>query len=416
MVGATDNPNANDPSADTAAFPIPRGTNQAGMRASNERLVLSLVRSNGALSKTEIARMTGLSAQTVSVIMRQLEADSLLRRGTPTRGRVGQPSVPLSLDPDGAFFLGAKVGRRSLDLVMVDFVGRERHTAIRPHAYPLPVPALEWICAEVAACEKELGARARRIAGLGLALPFLLWEWTDAIGAPASEMDAWRGFDLRAELEARIPYPVFAQNDATAACGAELAFGDHPDLRDFLYVYIGTFVGGGVVLDGKLFTGPRGNAGALGPVPVPAPGGGVTQLIDIASLSGLEARLRADGDALPAGLTPEDWAATDGPVADWIDEAAGGLAHAIVAAASIIDCAAVVLDGPFPPEVRLRLLDAIAAAVGRLDTSGVNVPELRPGSIGPMARALGGASLPLFERFLLEQRSLAAPASPRSLV
>jgi hypothetical protein len=92
---------------------LQRGTNQAGMRAHNERLVLSLVRRHGALSKTEIARMTGLSAQTVSVIMRGLEADRLLRREAPQRGRVGQPSVPLSLDPEGAFFIGAKIGRRS---------------------------------------------------------------------------------------------------------------------------------------------------------------------------------------------------------------------------------------------------------------------------------------------------------------
>ena len=406
MVGPLD-----DPKAVAPALPVQRGTNQAGMRASNERLVLSLVRSSGALSKTEIARMTGLSAQTVSVIMRQLEAESLLRRGTPTRGRVGQPSVPLSLDPDGAYFLGVKVGRRSLDLVMVDFAGCERHAATMPHAYPLPGPALEWIRSEVATCERVLGPAAGRVAGLGLALPFLLWEWTDAIGAPAAEMDAWRDFDLRAELAARLPYPIFAQNDATAACGAELAFGAHADLRDFLYIYVGTFVGGGLVLDGKLYSGPRGNAGALGPMPVPGPRGGVVQLIDVASLSGLEQRLRASGDALRAGLTPDHWSSKGGPVADWIEGAAAGLAHAVVAAASVVDCKAVVLDGSFPPEVRMRLVDATAGAIGRLDTSGVNVPELRPGSIGPMARALGGASLPLFERFLIEPGGLAASGS-----
>ena len=63
-----------------------RGSNQSGMRDHNERLVLSLVRAQGGLSKSDIARITGLSAQTVSVIMRGLEQDGLLERGEPNRG------------------------------------------------------------------------------------------------------------------------------------------------------------------------------------------------------------------------------------------------------------------------------------------------------------------------------------------
>ena len=136
-------------------MPLQRGTNQAGMRAQNERLVLSLVRRHGPLAKSEIARMTGLSAQTVSVIMRHLEADRLLRRGEPQRGRVGQPSVPMSLDPEGAFFLGAKVGRRSLDFVLVDFVGGIRHQSRA--SYPFPTAARDG-----AADPGRGGARARR--------------------------------------------------------------------------------------------------------------------------------------------------------------------------------------------------------------------------------------------------------------
>ena len=109
-----------------------RGTNQSGMRDHNERLVLSLVRRHGALAKSDIARMTGLSAQTVSVIMRGLEQDGLLERGEPVRGRVGQPSVPMSLAAEGAFFFGLKVGRRSADLVLTDFRGRMRAARLRP--------------------------------------------------------------------------------------------------------------------------------------------------------------------------------------------------------------------------------------------------------------------------------------------
>ena len=87
-----------------------RGSNQTGMRAHNERLVLSLIRKHGPMAKAAIARMTGLSAQTVSVIMRALEADGLLVKGEPVRGKVGQPSVPMGLRAQGAYFLGLKVG------------------------------------------------------------------------------------------------------------------------------------------------------------------------------------------------------------------------------------------------------------------------------------------------------------------
>src|SRR5215831_15116642 len=81
---------------------LARGTNQTGVRLYNERLALSLIRRHGSLPKAEIARLTGLSAQTVSTIIKQLEADGLVLREKPKRGRIGQPPVPISLDPDGA--------------------------------------------------------------------------------------------------------------------------------------------------------------------------------------------------------------------------------------------------------------------------------------------------------------------------
>src|SRR5687768_8090758 len=68
-----------------------RGTNQTGVRLYNERLVLSLIRLHGQLPKVDIAKMTGLSPQTISIIMNQLSADGLLLKGSPSRGRIGQP-------------------------------------------------------------------------------------------------------------------------------------------------------------------------------------------------------------------------------------------------------------------------------------------------------------------------------------
>ena len=80
---------------------LTRGTNQIGVRLYNERLVLSLIRRHGSLPKAEIARLTGLSPQTITVIIRGLEADGLVVKRGRQRGKVGQPSVPFGLDPDG---------------------------------------------------------------------------------------------------------------------------------------------------------------------------------------------------------------------------------------------------------------------------------------------------------------------------
>ena len=80
----------------------PRGSNQIGMRQYNERVVLQALRLHGALPKAELARLTGLTAQTIGLITTRLEEDGLLLRHDPVRGRIGQPSIPLALAPDGA--------------------------------------------------------------------------------------------------------------------------------------------------------------------------------------------------------------------------------------------------------------------------------------------------------------------------
>lgn len=386
-----------------------RGSNQAGMRAFNERLVLSLVRRHGDVAKSEIARMTGLSAQTVSVIMRSLERDELLVRREPVRGKVGQPLVPLALNPDGAFFLGYKVGRRSADFVLVDFLGAIRYTISETYAYPAPERILAIADAAIGHCAALLGQNAERIAGLGIAMPSELWNWAEEVDAPAGELDRWRSFDIREALAARNSWPVYVQNDATAACGAELAFGAQAqaETHDFAYFYIGTFAGGGVVLNGSLYPGRYGNAGALGSMPVTDQAGRPVQLIDVASIVVLERRLKADGiDAASLWTMPADWSAFPDQAEAWLKQTARGLAQAIVAAVSVIDFEAVVIDGGFPPDIRTRLVEETRAEIGKLDLQGIVAPEIRAGTLGPLSRAIGGASLPLFDRFLIDQNML----------
>ncbi len=383
---------------------VQRGTNQSGMRARNERLVLSLVRQHGALSKAEIARLTGLSAQTVSVIMRALEAEGLLAKGDPVRGKVGQPSVPMHLDDNGAFFLGLKIGRRSLELVLIDFLGKVLARRVRVHTHPEPEATIAFADEAIERLIRTLPPSHRsRVSGLGIAIPFFLWDWAQMLGVPPERMAAWRTIDIRAELAARHDFPVFSQNDASSACAAELVFGAAELPADFLYFYVGYFIGGGVVLNHALFSGSGGNSGALGPLPVPAPDGTPSQLIDVASLSRLEASLAAAG--FETGSLWEDvrhWDVDPAILDDWLDTAGCGLAHAVVSACSIIDFGKVMIDGWLPRDVAARLVERTRHHLGGFDVTGLNIPEILPGTVGPDARALGAASLPLSERFLVD--------------
>ncbi len=384
------------------------GANQIRVRAYNERLVLSLVRLYGSLSKADIARRSGLSAQTVSVIMRELERESLLSRGEPVRGRVGQPSIPMYLNPDAVYSFGVKMGRRSADLVLMDFVGGIRMQLHRTYAYPLPDEILGFITSGIQELENRLDDKQRsRVAGLGIAAPFELWNWADEVGAPEGAMDVWRGFDLQAEVAARVSYPVYLQNDATSACGAELVFGVGPSYPDFVYFFIGSFIGGGIVLNSAIFSGRTGTAGAIGPLPVRDKNGENRQLLDIASIFVLENMLREKGiDPQPLWYSADDWVDFGEPMETWIQDTAKALAQAIVAAASIIDFSAAVIDGGFPGWVRERIVRATIKEAAKLDLQGVVMPEIIEGAVGAQARAIGGASLPIFARYLTDQNVL----------
>ena len=383
--------------------PEVRGTNQRGMRARNERLVLSLVRRHQALAKSEIARMTGLSAQTVSVIMRQLEKDGLLLRGDPVRGKVGQPSVPMRLNPDGAFFFGLKVGRRSTELVLTDFVGKVRQRERRTYDYPTPKAALDFSRESLDKMMSSMPPEAQnRVAGLGIAMPFYLWDWAQTLQVPQGKMDPWRTADLKADLALGYDMPIFLQNDATAACGAELVFGPADGPRDFLYFYVGFFIGGGVVLNGSIFSG-RGNAGALGPLPVPDDTGGVKPLIDVASLYVLERSIATAGATSHSiWETTERWDVPEAQLENWLKQTASGIAGGIVSSCSLIDFGCVKIDGWMPSDIKVRLVEMVENKLSDLNLTGLERPSVLAGAVGPDARALGAASLPLSERYLLE--------------
>lgn len=376
-----------------------RGTNQTGVKLYNERLVLSLVRTHGALSKGEIARMTGLSAQASSVIMKQLEVDGLLVRGEPQRGKVGQPSIPMALNPEGAFSIGFKIGRRSAQLVLMDMVGTARQMVRTTFAYPTPdglKSFFETGLNQIA--DNMTRVQYGRVRGVGIAAPSEMWSWEEEVGAPHDVVDAWRRFDLKTEIEQLCDWPVHFYNDATAACAAELAFGEGRKYPEFLYIFFATLVGGGVVLDGALYPGRRGYAGSIGSAPVSSPGdqGRPKRLIHCASIYLLERMIR-DSGADPALIwhNNTDWSAIGEVVDRWVEQATDALTLVISGSIAVIDFQNVVIDGGFPPDVRARVVRRTREKLAAMDVQGVAPVEIVEGKIGSDARVLGAASLPL---------------------
>lgn len=405
-----------------------RGSNQLGVRQYNERLILQLIRRADSLPKAEIARMTNLSAQTVSVIINRLLNDKLLRKQPRQRekGKVGQPSIPIALNPDGVYSIGVKIGRRSLDVLLINFAGEVLQHLRQRYDYPDPDLVFPTIEQNILTLSADLSATQReRIVGIGIAAPYALGGWQQEMGAPAKVLARWNQIDIHQTIAKHQSVPVWFTNDATAACIAELEFGNRSRFSSYLYLFVGTFIGGGVVLNGTLFSGPFNNAGALGSMPVPATyaaasnnrDNATVQLINCASRYLLDDRLRAintDPDIVieqiarqinhqeSSGLSDEATAIFE----YWLQHSAAAIAFAITAATSVIDFEGVVIDGALPVSLIQRLIDAVKQALGEMDMEGLVHPQLVSGSIGNEARALGGAILPLYSNFAPDREVL----------
>ncbi len=370
----------------------------------NDRLFLHLIRKAGQMSKAELTRASGLSAQSATVIVNRLVAQGLLRAGKTVRGRVGQPSTPYTLNPDAATSIGVKVGRRSLEVVSMtfDYLVLERVT----HRYTFPQAAdlRRKIFDTVADLLDHLTPKQRAgLTGIGLALPDQLADWEETIGAPQGAMADWRETDLRAEIAARFGVPTTALNDAAAACLAELKTGNPYTFDSFVYIFVGTFIGGGVALGGRLFTG-GGHAGAIGSLPaVRTVAGPSQQMIDTASLYMLEERTAA------AGLSSDAYyenAPLDAQMQDifdiWLAVAAENIATACVSAQAFLAPQAVVIDTSLSDPLKERLIAAIRQAVTRLDQRGLGEITIVPGTAGSTARVTGSGILPFQAGFSLD--------------
>lgn len=379
------------------------GVNQSGVRDFNERLLLSMIQRLGPMPGSDLARHAGLSAQTVSVILRSLEGDGLLVRGEPQRGRVGKPRVPMALNETGAFSVGLKMGRRSADLALMDILGRVHAQKQIHYPYPAPQEVMSFLDAGLVEMIGSLPKEQQsRVSGIGVASPFELWKRHEHVQAPENRFAVWAGLDFPAEVAQFSDLPVFVINDATSACYAENTFGRGREFRNYAYFFVGSFIGGGIVLDDAVFEGAHGNAGAMGTMIIGSGTDKPVQLMDRSSLVQLETAItEVGGDPRELWRKGADWQMFEDQLAPWIEVAALELAKAAVSCCAVIDFEAVVIDGAFPPDVRARLTQRVRHYADQIETIGILRPEFAEGSVGENARVIGAAYRPIAAQYFM---------------
>lgn len=368
----------------------------------NERNILTLIRKDGPKSKADITRATGLSAQSATRIVRRLHDADLLAPGGTVRGRIGQPSTPFDLNSEGAYSIGVKIGRRTADVVTTNFAYDTLKSTVLSYDFPAFESLRAKLLTSIQAHLDDIPSPSKwRVCGFGLAAPNGIESWEASIGAPPGAMADWADRDMATELSDALGQSFHVVNDASAACLAELNFGDHARAASYIYFYIGTFVGGGIVSDGHLFSGENGNAAAIGSLPFSdSTSLSFGQLIEHASLIGLTDALTAHG--LPYQLAFEHGNApahAEGIFKDWLEKAGQSLAFAALSGQAFLDIRDIVIDGSLNENLRKRLVEEVQSALNIFDRRGLPEISILEGSVGFNARALGAAILPFQHEF-----------------
>lgn len=373
--------------------------------APNERLMLHHVRRLGSMAKADLARVTGLSTQTASVIINRLLQEQLVRKLGVVRGKIGQPSQPIALNPAGAYAIGVHIGRRSLEVILLDLAGQPQFRAEVAYRHPEVDAVFAAIGTQIDTIVAQLGpGGAARICGVGVAAPLALGAWQHLLDQSPGQAALWGDIDIRARLQAMTALPVIFAKDTAAACVAELLAGRGRGLADFLYIYLDTLAGGSLVVGGQPHAGAQGNAGALGSLPLrPATGEQRSlpaQLLSVASLAMLEQRY---ADAGLDTAAARDARALDAPwrtvTQTWMAPAAEALAYAICNAACLVDLNAIIVDGKLDQGLLDLLLAQVELSLGRYDWSGAARPQVLAGELGAEANVSGAAYLALHASF-----------------
>jgi predicted NBD/HSP70 family sugar kinase len=229
--------------------------------------LLTLIRTGAATSRGALARVTGLSRSTVAQRVDALIEAGYVREGGPGTSSGGRPPAVLEFDGSRKLVLTVAIDPAELVVGLVNFAGEvigRRICEVRVTDGPAVV--LPLVEAELRALISEHEVQAATLSGIGVSVPAPVEHLTGRPIEPTI-MPGWHDCPIREKLEDTFALPVYVDNDANV-----MALGEYRSLESVVgtmfYVRASDGIGAGLVLDGKLYRGAAGAAGALGHVAV----------------------------------------------------------------------------------------------------------------------------------------------------
>ncbi|CAN7674016.1 ROK family transcriptional regulator [Devosia sp. LjRoot16] len=242
-----------------------RGTNQEFGRPYNRRIVLEAIRATGPTTRGRIAAEVGLTVQTVSTIIRELEEQGyILSNREEPRGR-GLPPTTLRINPEGGYAIGVYITPLGLDAALINLAGDVVGSVHSNAARSSPDEAFTLIGSMVTELRAPRGGA--RMLGVGLSLPGPFGVESMSFVGPTT-MVGWGNVALRERLAEVTGLPAFIESDMAAAALGERLYGRGAEFADFYYLFIGVGLGGIMVHEGVGQRGAWGNAGEISHIPI----------------------------------------------------------------------------------------------------------------------------------------------------
>lgn len=244
---------------------------RSSLRELNISSVLRRIHTDAPISRAQLAARTGLNKSTISSMVEELLEYRLIHEtGINSRG-TGRPSTLLDINPQAGCIIGVELGVDFVAIALTDFVG---NILWRKMVKADPVAGPETTLSDTLTFINEAAALGLKtglpLFGIGLATPGMV-DINEGVLVFAPNLH-WHNVPLRKLFSEQLDLRVFIENDANAAAMAEHLFGVARQCSDFIFVFAGVGIGGGLFLNGELYRGKNGFAGEIGHSPIMAEG------------------------------------------------------------------------------------------------------------------------------------------------